>query len=311
LTEEKGKAKSTVSSQRSKAFHKLVDWLKGAVAKASSEDFDALVFRMLNTGRSPVHVIAEYGHAEKVRKLSEIWKKTEYDDIWRAVGLLRDFGAISDSEEDAEEPLFNGVSSLCDMANQAEWDKEEAEKKLAGYEKEYGTLKELVAAKVAIKSDIEKHEKRRTDLRGETYLLRDLVETLSEEKEGLELKIVKLKGRIDELNAQVAKAVVNRDLFQSQLTDLEKNLRYYKTKHGRNIKVGDLISKKDFPLMYLVVGESKDRNSWDVKIFDNKQLAELRKKYGLSKETMEGFVSKKEVIENWEVVNVGDDVSTL
>jgi len=75
------------------------------------------------------------------------------------------------------------------------------------------------------------------------------------------------------------------------------------------VKVGDLISRKDYPLLYLVVHESEDKNSWEVKIFDNKQLAEVREKYGLSKETMEGFVSKKEVIENWEIVNIGDDLS--
>lgn len=95
------------------------------------------------------------------------------------------------------------------------------------------------------------------------------------------------------------------------MTELKKNLAYYKTTHGRNVKIGDLISKKDYPLLYLVVGESEDKNSWETKIFNHKQLNELREKYGLSKETMEGFISKKEVIEDWEIVNIGDELSRL
>jgi len=311
IAKELGKAKSTVSDQRSKAFQKLTDWWHKPTAKASTVDFDALVFQMLNTGKGPAQVIAKYGHAEKVRKLAAIWKEIEYDNFWRSVTLLNDFGAFSDIDEDSKRPLLNGVARLCDMVNEAEWAKEEAEKKLAEFEREYGSAKMIFAEKVKLRKSIGGLEKLLIIMREEFNSLPKEIDVLRRKKGIAEDEIRGLNLRIEELNEQAVKALINRDLLQSQLTELKKHLAYYKTTHGRNVKIGDLISKKDYPLLYLVVGESEDKNSWEVKIFDHKQLNELRKKHGLSKETMEGRVSKKEVIENWEIVNIGDEVSGL
>lgn len=69
--------------------------------------------------------------------------------------------------------------------------------------------------------------------------------------------------------------------------------------------------QKAFPLLYLVVGEPEDKNFWEVKIFDNKQLEKLRKKHQLPKDTMEGTVSKKEIIADWEVVKIDEDLLRL
>jgi len=311
VAKELGKAKSTVSDQRSKAFQKFTDWWRKPTATAGSVDFDALVFQMLNTGHSLAQVIAKYGHAEKVRKLGAIWKEIENDGFWRAVTLLHDFGVFSDIDEDSRRPLFDGVAALCDMVNEAGEDKEEAEKKLAEYEKEYGTVKELASAQVKLREETEKLRNSHTTLEERYDLLFKEAKTVYDKKEDAERKIEELNGKIEKLDEQAVKALINRDLLQSQLTELKKNLAYYKTTHGRNVKIGDLISKKDYPLLYLVVGESEDKNSWETKIFDHKQLTELGKKYGLSKEMMEGFISKKEVIEDWEIVNIGDELSRL
>lgn len=244
VAKELGKAKSTVSSQNSKAFQKFIDWLKISALKPDSADFDALVFKEFNTGHTPAQIIAKYGHAGKIKKLSDIWKETEHDDYWKAVRYLRDYGAISDSDEDISEPLYNGVLTLCEMVTEAWGDAEEAEKKLADYEKKFGTVKELAATKDEIENDIERLEKRRTEFKDEIDSLVKIRDSLFDEKEELERKIKGLNTKIEELDKQALKAGINREMLQSQLSDLKKNLRYYRTRHGRNVKVAMLVKAK-------------------------------------------------------------------
>jgi len=83
VAKELGKAKSAVSSQRTKASQKLTEWQGKSAAKASSDDFDALVFRSFNMRHTPAQVITKLGYVERVKKLAEIWREIEYDDYWK------------------------------------------------------------------------------------------------------------------------------------------------------------------------------------------------------------------------------------
>lgn len=304
-----GKAKSTVSSQHGKAFQKFYDWLiTSGSERVDVADLDAVVFQMLNAGNTPADVIAIHGNAEKVMKLAEMWTELRDDKYWEAVNFFDDHGlGLDDSEEDVRNPLLAQAEMLFDVHNSEAKRRYQAEKELQDYEKAYGELEELVAEKAKLTSHIE-------GLKGDLIEVRKEVDSLQlqrnlfhREKRELEREVKAQKENSEELTRQTGRILINRELLKIQVAELKNNFQYYTRKHGRNVKIGDLISRKDFPLMYLVVDESEDGRSWETKIFDRKQLEELRKKYKLSEEMMEGQVSKKEVIENWEIVILDED----
>jgi hypothetical protein len=304
VARELGKAKSTISSQHTKALQKLEVWLKQSKEKTGEEDFDASVFQRLNAGYTPNKIIAIVGRPERVMKLAEMWKEINRSGYWEAIELMRDFGAITDLPEEGEDPLYTWACALCDRVNKAESEKEEAEKKLAEYEKKIGTVRELNAEEEKIRDKVGSLIKSEVELEKK-------IATLERKEKGLVEEQAAAERKIDELSKQTEKIAMTRDTLQIQLAALQTRLSYYRTKHGRNIKEGDLIKRKDSSILYLVLGEAEDKKSWKIGLFESEQLAAVIDKYEVSKEHVKGFVPKEEVIENWEIVDVNEGLSKI
>lgn len=283
-----GKAKSTVSEKHSKALKKFKEYTK----KLTDQDFDKLVFGELNSGHTPNQIIAKYGHAEEVLRLSEMWKKMEQDDYWKAIKLLRHFGAINDSEKHTEEALLRGVERLIRMWNQAIIDKDDVEDKLKQYEKSLGTFKELAARIVVLKDEYSKLPNPVVRAISQFDDIEKIVETYTE------------KWR-----KKAVKAMIKCDLFRLQFDELRKNLEFYREKHGRNIKVGDIITSPLFPgVLYFVVGESEDKQSWVLRLFARSKLQGFLKTYKYAgyvrRDVLEHELSKKVAIDRYEIVDI-------
>jgi vacuolar-type H+-ATPase subunit I/STV1 len=312
VAKELGKAKSTISSQHTKAFEEFEAWRKGSAEQAGSKDFDALVFQKLNSGGLPNEIIAEYGQAAGVKSLYQVWKEMETDDLSEATRWLRDYGAIDNSAENVarRKLLSDGVGRLIDMVNQAEWAKEEAEKKLTENENTVGTIELLEQRKQELENGIEELARINDGLKQECEDLQTKKAQQIGEIEEAKDKFDELRKKTMQLDESSKEEKIRCEMLHAQLKDLQENLRHYRTKHGMNIKVGDLICKKGRPdLLYIVVGESEDKNSWMARVFDSSRLAEVVQKEGIpSIRDLEGPLPKKDAIENWEVVDLSENL---
>ena len=68
--------------------------------------------------------------------------------------------------------------------------------------------------------------------------------------------------------------MVKHDLLKLQFDELRKNLEFYRKKHGRNIKAGDIVTDPAFTgVLYLVVGETEDKKSWLLRLFGRSTFA--------------------------------------
>ena len=283
------RAKSTVSEKRSKARQKFDEYTK----KSTDQDFAKLVFSELNSGVPPNQIVAKYGRPEEVKKLSEMWKGFERDDLWKAIKVLEDYGVINGPSTDTEGLLLSGVKALTAILDQAEGKIADAEEKLRLYEKKYGTLEELAVRIAVLEDDYRK-------------LPSPVVQAISH------MDIQKVAEKYSEKwRKEAVKNMVTCDISRLQHEELRRNLEFYRKRHGSNIKIGDIITNNvDFPgVLYLVVGESEDKQSWLIRSFARPELEEFLKTYKhavyVGRDFLERKLSKALAIEKYGIVDIG------
>jgi hypothetical protein len=285
------KSKSTVSEQHTKAHRKLDEHMK----QLTSEDFQKVIFGEFNSGKSPNSIIAKYGHAEEVTRLSGIWKKHEQDDYWKTIQILTNSGAFQGAGErkETEGLLLYGVKALADIVNDVYAEKDDAEEKLQQYEKKYGTFEELAVRIAIMQEELSK-------------LPQPVLKAISL----MDIRTV-AQNYTERWRREAAEAMLINDVAELQHKELLHNLKFFRTRHGSNIKIGDIIMRsRDSKLegvMYIVDGESEDKRAWITSLFNRVKMERFEPELTIhGKDLRRRVLPKAEAIENYEVVDIKD-----
>jgi len=207
VTKSYNKTPSTISIQHKKALRKFEKWLAkqqtGATKKA--EDFDAVIFKMLNRGDDPCQIIAKVGHAHKVNELSELWRQLKDDDYWATMGLLRQ-NEISSGRFSLESSLYSRVKHLIGSVNAERSGRLNAEEKVQTLTQELSVRDESVKLLRSSNDAYEKEITRLSRLRKYEDLTDEEIQKRRETRQDLDNAIKDGKSELNSINLKIDEA---------------------------------------------------------------------------------------------------------